>query len=136
MIKLGIEFKGSMARLVFVTLDNNNDIKDISFAKADIGEGNSKKSIIDFKATVENELIKHKPDSIAIKSRASKGGFAGGSKSFKMEAIVQLLAKYDVVFVAPQTVTKKLKSSNSKMLDVKMTKIDEGAFISAIIEFL
>ena len=48
---------------------------------------------------------------IAIKKRATKGKFAGGSVSFKIEGLLQALPDCRVVLYAPPTIAAKHKSN-------------------------
>lgn len=45
-----------------------------------------------------------KPDRIAILKRMTKGKFAAGSASFKLEGIMQCYANVEIEFVAPATI--------------------------------
>jgi hypothetical protein len=50
-------------------------------------------------------LVKqHGVHRIVIKKRGKKGKFAGGSVSFKMEGVIQLIDTCEVVLLSPQTI--------------------------------
>ena len=51
---------------------------------------------------------------IAIKKRATKGRFAGGSVSFKIEGLLQAVPDCRVVLYAPATIAAKQKSNKFK----------------------
>jgi hypothetical protein len=69
-------------------------------------------------------------DLVAIKKRATKGKFAGGSVSFKIESILQLLPDCTVRLYAPTTIAAKNKTMKFELPD-RINAYQEDAFLAA-----
>jgi hypothetical protein len=69
-------------------------------------------------------------DLIAIKKRATKGKFAGGSVTFKIEGMLQLLPDCTVKLYAATTIAAKSKSMKLELPDA-IYAYQEGAFLAA-----
>jgi hypothetical protein len=67
---------------------------------------------------------------IAVRKRATKGKFAGGSVTFKIEGILQLLPDCTVGLYAPTTIAAKRKSMKLEIPDSIYT-YQEDAFLAA-----
>jgi hypothetical protein len=69
-------------------------------------------------------------DLVAIKKRATKGKFAGGSVTFKIESILQLLPDCTVRLYAPTTIAAKTKTLKFEFPD-GMHAYQKDAFLAA-----
>lgn len=118
----GIELKGNDA--VLVVLEDNNIIT-TNVKKISISDSKNQDSIRAFNKEIVSFFTKYSIDNIGIKERATKGRFAGGSVSFKMESLIQNTA-FDVVLIHNKTINSKLKSVDLDYSD--MMKYQEGAF--------
>ena len=58
----------------------------------------------DFQSAVGTLVKQHGVNRIVIKKRGKKGRFAGGSVSFKMEGVIQLIDSCEVILLSPQTI--------------------------------
>jgi hypothetical protein len=83
-----------------------------------------------FFETVSNFVRVNNIDLIAIKKRATKGKFAGGSVSFKIESIVQLLPDCTVKLYAATTIAAKNKAMKFALPD-GIHAYQEDAFLVA-----
>lgn len=127
----GIELKSSEA--ILVVLECNNDITrfiDIEPRKIKLGNDESSELIKSFYDSVVNFAKDNHIDTIVIKKRAKKGTMAGGSISFKLEAIIQLNGVSDVAFVSGQGIAAAQKK-NPFLLPENILKYQETAFMAA-----
>jgi hypothetical protein len=69
-------------------------------------------------------------DLIAIKKRATKGKFAGGSVSFKIEGLLQAIPTCKVALYAPATIAAKHKSEKFEF-PAKVFSYQREAFLTA-----
>jgi hypothetical protein len=106
----GIELKGNDAIIVSLLFDgddytvSNRDVKKIKLKDTDVQSDvqGFTKELYSFFDSVDF-------DGIAIKGRAKKGKFAGGSVSFKIEGVIQN-SKYPVTVFPGATIKAKLKN--------------------------
>lgn len=107
----GIELKGNnviIASLLFDGTDYtiiNKDVKKIVLKETD-----QQSDVQEFSKELYSFFDSVGFDAIAIKGRAKKGKFAGGSVSFKIEGVIQN-SKYPVVIFPGATIKAKLKNT-------------------------
>ncbi len=107
----GIELKGNNAIVVSLQFDGTNytvihkDVKKITLKDTDL-----QSDVQDFSKELYSFFDSVVFDAIAIKGRAKKGKFAGGSVSFKIEGIIQN-SKYTVAIFPGATIKAKLKNT-------------------------
>jgi hypothetical protein len=68
---------------------------------------------------------------MAVKKRGKKGKFAGGSVSFKMEGLIQLIEMCDVILLPPQTIAKVAKKYPN-VFPEELNQYQRGAFYTAL----
>lgn len=126
----GVDIAGGDARLVMLegTIDSYAVI-DCSTKKLPLDNSHSSSDIKSFKSSIDVLLRDHKIDRIGIKKRVEKGTFAGGARSFKIEALIQL-STCDVVIVPPQTITACLKK-NPQIQPSSLNQYQKDAFETA-----
>lgn len=94
-------------RAIFYTLEKTSDGTITSLAEdvksITIGDDYSSSEIKAFKEKAYAFFDRVKPNKIAILKRMTKGKFAAGSVSFKLEGILQCYEACDVEFVAPSS---------------------------------
>ena len=117
----GIELKGNDA--VLVVLENNN-VLDLKIKKITLENSKNQESIKSFNNKINQFFIDNNIDKISIKERATKGRFAGGSVSFKMEALIQN-TKFEVNLINGKTIKAKLKNIDLNYNNIM--KYQEGA---------
>ncbi len=107
----GIELKGNEAIIVSVLFDGedytfiNKDVKKIKLKDTD-----NQSDVQEFTKELYSFFDANDFEGIAIKGRAKKGKFAGGSVSFKIEGIIQN-SNYPVLIFPGATIKAKLKNS-------------------------
>jgi hypothetical protein len=101
----GIELKGNDAILVVL---NTGEIVETSPKKITLKDTKIQDDIKSFVLEIIEFLNKYKVDEIGIKERATKGRFAGGAVSFKMEALIQG-TQFNVSLFHGKTISAKLK---------------------------
>lgn len=107
----GIELKGNEAIIVSLLFDGedytfvNKDVKKIKLKDTDI-----QADVQEFTKKLYSFFDTSNFEGIAIKGRAKKGKFAGGSVSFKIEGIIQN-STYPVKVFPGATIKAKLKNT-------------------------
>lgn len=105
----GIELAGSEARLVILEGSvNSYVVVDCPTKKLPLENSASQEDIKSLKTSFDAIFRDYSIEKVAVKKRPEKGGFAGGGKSFKIEALIQL-TECEVELLAPQTISACLK---------------------------
>ena len=104
---LGIELKAS--RAIYVALEGSQeDFRIINSGFFEIKDSKDQKSEQDFYESFMSLLNDGDFHEIAIKERISKGRFAGGAITFKMEGLIQL-SDYPIQIIHGTKLRNKLK---------------------------
>ena len=106
----GVDIKASDA--IVVVIDGTKDsfkIIDTGVQKITLGNTNDSEDVQTFKETFHSFVINHHIDKIGIKKRNTKGQFAGGATSFKIEGIIQLSKNSTVELLAPASISSTIK---------------------------
>ena len=125
----GIELKGNDAILVVI---NKDKIIDTSSKKITLGDSKNQEDIKTFISNITEFMNRYKVDEIGIKERATKGRFAGGSVSFKMEGLIQN-TRFNVRLFHGRTIASKLKNIDiptNKILKYQETALQVAYFLS------
>jgi len=86
----GIELKSNEARIVALEGHHeNHEIIKTEYDKVKLVDSKDQKEVQTFRATMLEFFAYHDFDIIGIKERITKGRFAGGAISFKMEGLIQ-----------------------------------------------
>jgi len=109
MIKtLGIELKAK--RAIYVAIEGTEeDFKVIDSGYYELQDSKDQSAIKVFHEKWMNMLNEGDFHSIAIKERISKGRFAGGALTFKMEGLIQL-SDYEIQIIHSAKLRSKLKN--------------------------
>jgi len=75
-----------------------------------LGDDEDQDVVRSFYGTVATFLRDNHVDLVAVKKRASKGKFAGGSVSFKIEALLQIMEGHRVTIYSASAIAVKNKS--------------------------
>ena len=112
----GIELKGNEALICCIDGQSITDYQLIAkqTKKIILKESLDQASIHQFQHDMIAFLEEHEIDAVAIKARATKGRFAGGSVSFKMEALIQN-TKVLVKIINGSTIKAKLKNHQNNI---------------------
>ncbi len=104
---LGIELKAS--RAVYVAIEGSSDeFKVIDLGYFELKDSKDQSAIKNFHESWMTMLNDGDFHTIAIKERISKGRFAGGAVTFKMEGLIQL-SDYQIQLVHGTKLRNKLK---------------------------
>jgi hypothetical protein len=107
----GIELKGDEARVISITTEGEGySVVPLAVDKFKIKDPSSQTDIQSFATAFQAFLADGKFDAIGIKGRMTKGRFAGGSTSFKMEGIIQNMP-FMVSIINQATMRSKLKDT-------------------------
>ena len=105
----GIELKGDEARVIAIEASEDDfTVVPLAIDKFKIKDPASQEEIQSFAAAFQTFLAAGNFDGIGIKGRMTKGRFAGGSTSFKMEGIIQSMP-FIVSIINPATIRARLK---------------------------
>ena len=127
----GIELKSSEAILVVVENPTGTiEIIDTKPNKLKIGDDEDSSEVRSFFDAFANFIRENSIDIIVLKKRSKKGKMAGGSVSFKLEAVIQLNGIVDTVFVSGQGIAAAHKK-NPFEIPVSLNKYQETAFMAA-----
>jgi hypothetical protein len=127
----GIELKGSDA--VIVCLEGSKEDCNLickDQKKFSIKDSNNQLDVSSFSSAIGSFLEENEFDEVGIKARATKGRFAGGSVSFKMEGIIQL-CNVNVEVIHGATIKSKLKSKNVSITDGEVLAYQKEALTVA-----
>ena len=120
----GIELKGDEARVISVVTKGESYSAVLSSVdRFKIKDPSSQQEIQSFAAAFEKYLTAGHFDAIGIKGRMTKGRFAGGSTSFKMEGIIQCMP-FSISIINPATIRSKLKDTELDLADCKEYQIE------------
>ena len=106
----GVELKASDAIVLVIDGTKENfGIIDTGIKKITLGDTNNAEDVQTFKETFHSFVKNHNIDKIGIKKRNTKGQFAGGAISFKIEGIIQLSKDATVELIAPTSISSTIK---------------------------
>ena len=128
----GIELKGNDA--IIICLEGNVDEYQLvltKIKKINLKDTLSQEDIRAFSKQINEFLEDNDFDKVGIKARATKGRFAGGSVSFKMEALIQN-SNAVVHLVSGATLRAKLKSRIESIDTSEINSYQEGALHVAL----
>ena len=106
----GVELKASDA--IVLVIDGTKENFGIIYTgikKITLGDTNNAEDVQTFKETFHSFVKNHNIDKIGIKKRNTKGQFAGGAISFKIEGIIQLSKDATVELIAPTSISSTIK---------------------------
>jgi len=120
----GIEIKGNSAIVVVLEgVADNFKVLPTEFKKTNLEDSNNQAAVKSFSRVMNDFLKAHNIDSIGIKARATKGKFAGGAVSFKMEGLIQN-TDFPVSIIKGATIKAKLKDKAVAFPEVNKYQIE------------
>ena len=132
MIICGVELKANNAIFSVINIANDKiDYMNVKPAKIILDNNENKQSIIVFQNNINNFIKDNNIEKIVIKKRATKGTFAGGAITFKMEAIIQLNINCEVLFISSATISKFTKK-NTIPFPHNLLKYQEQSYLAAL----
>lgn len=93
----GVELTGSDAVICLLSLEAQQfNLPDCRVRKLTLSKKHTQQELQKFQFDFAQLMIDYKVDKVAIKERLTRGKFAGGAISFKLESAIQLIDKLDV----------------------------------------
>ncbi len=130
----GVEIKGDDAIICLMSLENNMyDIPHARVPKISLLKGSDSENIRKFQFTFKKFIEDYNIQAVAVKERMTKGKFAGGSQSFKIEAALQLIDEVQVDLIRPNEVKDCLNKAQITIdfRDTGLKQFQQGAFETA-----
>ena len=120
----GIEIKGNSAIVVVLEgVADNFKVLPTEFKKTNLNDSNNQADVKLFSRVINIFLAANNFDSIGIKARATKGKFAGGATSFKMEGLIQN-TDFPVSIIKGSTMKAKLKDITLAFTEVNKYQME------------
>ena len=127
----GIDLKSSEAILVVVESTKRTEGSiDTKPNKISIGDDEDNSEVKSFFNSIVEFIRNNHIDVIVLKKRARKGKMAGGSVSFKLEALIQINGIVDTMFLSGQAIAAAHKREQFA-IPASLNKYQESAFMAA-----
>lgn len=130
----GVELTSNEAVICLLQLEDQQfNIPDCRVRKLTLKKEHTREELEQFQFAFAQLVGDYKVDTVAIRGRLTKGKFAGGAISFKLEAAIQLIADIDVTILSA-TEIKTILSENSlpvAFADTGLKAFQEAAFTVA-----
>ena len=98
----GVELTGNDAVVCLLHLENQQfNIPDCRVRKLTLKKEHTREDLQQFQLAFSKLMGDYKVNKVAIRGRTTKGKFAGGAISFKLESAIQLIADIDVAVLSP-----------------------------------
>ena len=127
----GVDIQGSEAICVLLEGTRTTPILvPTKIAKIPLGDHADQECIRSFRDSMANFLMGYGVKRVGVRGRVSKGGFSAGGKSFKVEAVIQLMdIPVDIIYLP--TLKAAAKKHPNAVEQVKIRKYQEQAFWAA-----
>jgi|SRR5690554_7898893 len=138
MLVCGVELTGSDAVLCLLSLDRGLfTLPECKARKLSLNKNHTRDDLKQFQAVFAALMAEYGVDCVVIKERMTKGKFAGGAISFKLEATIQLIADPDLeVRLLPPALIKSTLAANPLPIHFEETGLkafQETAFTAAYV---
>ena len=108
----GVELSSNDAVICLLSLDRGQfSIDECRVRKLTLKKDHTREELKYFQSTFVKLMSDYNINKVAIKERLTKGKFAGGAISFKLEATIQLIEELDVVLLSPTQVKSALSEN-------------------------
>ncbi len=127
----GVELSGSDAVICLLHLDQGQfDMPDCRVRKLTLKKEHTREDLQQFQFAFTKLMGDYSVNKVAIRERMTKGKFAGGAISFKLEAAIQLIADIDVAVLSPTQIKSALseKPLPIPFSDTGLKVFQEAAF--------
>lgn len=112
MIICGVELSANDAVICLLDLDKKQfNLPDCRVRKLSLPKEHTREDLQKFQFAFAKLMSDYRVDNVAIKERMTKGKFAGGAISFKLESAIQLIADIDVVMFSSAQVKSALSEN-------------------------
>ncbi|MBQ0712916.1 MAG: DUF3010 family protein [Porticoccus sp.] len=127
----GVELSGSDAVICLLHLDHGQfDMPDCRVRKLTLKKEHTREDLQQFQFAFAKLMGDYSVDQVAIRERMTKGKFAGGAVSFKLEAAIQLIADINVAMLSPTQIKSALSEKPLPIAfsDTGLKVFQEAAF--------
>jgi len=112
MIICGVELTANDAVICLLDLDKKQfNLSDCRVRKLSLPKEHTREDLQKFQFAFAKLMSDYRVDKVAVKERMTKGKFAGGAISFKLESAIQLIADIDVVMFSSTQVKSALSEN-------------------------
>jgi Protein of unknown function (DUF3010) len=132
----GVDLTSNDAVICLLSLEQGNfNIPDCRVRKLTLKKEHTREELQQFQSAFAQLMGDYKVDKVAIRERMTKGKFAGGAISFKLESAIQLMADIDVVLISPAHIKSTLaaKPLPVDFSDTGLKVFQEAAFTTAYV---
>ena len=129
----GIELKGNDAVICLMSCEDGLYILlECRVKKVSISDATDQQQLQNFQFEFAKLMSDYPVDQVVITARMTRGKFAGGSVSFKLEASIQLIENLNVTLMSSAKIKETLKNSDTSMNfnDTGLKQFQEQAFIT------
>jgi hypothetical protein len=130
----GVDLVGNEAVICLLELEGQQfTLPDCRVRKLVLPKEHSREDLRQFQFSFAKLMTDYKVSTVAIRERQTKGKFAGGAVSFKLEAAIQLISALDVLVLSPVAIKSALKENRLPLsfADTGLKVFQEGAFTVA-----
>lgn len=131
----GIDLKGNDAIICLMSLDGGLfSLPDCRVRKLSISDATDTEQVRKFQFDFEKLMNDYQIEHVVIRERMTKGKFAGGSVSFKLEAAIQLVDGINVNLLSSSQAKEIMKKSHIQMnfQETGLKQFQELAFMTAL----
>ncbi len=108
----GVELAANDAVICILQQENSQfTLPDCRVRKLSLPKEHTRADLQQFQFAFEKLMSDYKVEKVAIKERLTKGKFAGGAVSFKLEAAIQLLKDLDVILLTSSQIKSALSDN-------------------------
>jgi len=129
----GVELKGNDAVICLMLFEGGlYTLLECRVKKISISDATDKQQLQKFQFDFAKLMADYQVDHVVIKERMTRGKFAGGSVSFKLEASIQLIDNLNVTLISTAKIKETLKNSDTSMNfnDTGLKQFQEQAFMT------
>ena len=128
-----VDLKANDAIVCLISLDDGlYNLHECRVKKLSIADATDGEQLQKFQFDFVKLMADYQVDAVVIRERMTKGKFAGGSVSFKLEAAIQLAEALQVSLLSPSKIKEILKNSRVKMSfeETGLKQFQEQAFMA------
>jgi hypothetical protein len=129
----GVELKGNDAVICLIIFEKGlYTLLECRVKKISISDATNQQQLQKFQFDFTKLMADYQVDHVVIKERMTRGKFAGGSVSFKLEASIQLIENLNVTLLSSAKIKETLKNSHTSMNfnDTGLKQFQEQAFMT------
>ena len=129
----GVELKGNDAVICLMIFEKGlYTLLECRVKKISISDATNQQQLQKFQFDFTKLMADYQVDHVVIKERMTRGKFAGGSVSFKLEASIQLIEYLNVTLLSSAKIKETLKNGHTSMNfnDTGLKQFQEQAFVT------